>query len=69
MAKRIAPTSLGPFVRRNCNYANKWSVGLHRVKGERKNQWTMTVNARGRICFEFRKGDAYEVEIIDYHKG
>lgn len=22
-----------------------------------------------RICFEFRKGDAYEVEIVDYHKG
>jgi proteic killer suppression protein len=22
-----------------------------------------------RICFEFRKGDAYDVEIVDYHKG
>ena len=29
----------------------------------------MTVNARWRICFEFRDGDAYEVEITDYHKG
>jgi proteic killer suppression protein len=45
------------------------SVGLHKLKGERKNQWAMTVNARWRICFEFRQGDAYEVEIIDYHKG
>jgi proteic killer suppression protein len=45
------------------------SVGLHKLKGERKNQWAMTVNARWRICFEFRKGDAYEVEIVDYHKG
>jgi proteic killer suppression protein len=45
------------------------SVGLHRLKGERGNQWAMTVNARWRICFEFRKGDAYEVEIVDYHKG
>jgi proteic killer suppression protein len=45
------------------------SVGLHKLKGERKNQWAMTVNARWRICFEFRKGDAYDVEIIDYHKG
>jgi len=45
------------------------SVGLHKLKGERKNQWAMTVNARWRICFEFRKGDAYEVEIADYHKG
>jgi proteic killer suppression protein len=29
----------------------------------------MTVNERWRICFEFGKGDAYEVEIVDYHKG
>jgi proteic killer suppression protein len=45
------------------------SVGLHKLKGERKNQWAMTVNARWQICFEFRKGEAYEVEIVDYHKG
>jgi proteic killer suppression protein len=29
----------------------------------------MTVNERWRICFEFRNGDAYGVEIVDYHKG
>jgi proteic killer suppression protein len=45
------------------------SIGLHKLKGERRNQWAMTVNARWRICFEFRKGDAFEVEIVDYHKG
>ena len=45
------------------------SVGLHKLKGERRHQWAMTVNARWRICFEFRQGDAYEVEIVDYHKG
>ena len=45
------------------------SVGLHKLKGNRSGQWAMTVNARWRICFEFRKGDAYEVEIVDYHKG
>jgi proteic killer suppression protein len=45
------------------------SVGLHKLKDERKKQWAMTVNARWRICFEFRKGDACEVEIVDYHKG
>jgi proteic killer suppression protein len=45
------------------------SVGLHKLKGERKGQWAMTVNERWRICFEFRKGDAYEVEIVDYHRG
>lgn len=45
------------------------SVGLHKLKGNRKGQWAMTVNGPWRICFAFRKGDAYGVEIIDYHKG
>ena len=45
------------------------SVGLHKLKGDRKGQWAMTVNERWRICFEFRKGNAYEVEIVDYHRG
>jgi proteic killer suppression protein len=45
------------------------SVGLHKLKGDRRNQWAMTVNERWRICFEFRKGDAHEVEIVDYHRG
>ena len=45
------------------------SVGLHKLRGDRKGQWAMTVNARWRICFVFRKGDAYDVEIVDYHKG
>lgn len=38
-------------------------------EGERKSQWVMTVNARWRICFPFRKGDAYDVDLVDYHKG
>ena len=45
------------------------SVGLHKLKGDRKEQWAMIVNDRWRICFEFRAGDAYEVEIVDYHRG
>jgi proteic killer suppression protein len=45
------------------------SVGLHKLKGERRNQWAMRVNARWRICFTFRKGDAFDVEIVDYHRG
>jgi proteic killer suppression protein len=45
------------------------SAGLHKLKGDRKGQWAMTVNARWRICFEFRKGDAHEVGIVDYHRG
>ena len=43
------------------------SVSLHKLKGTRRNQWAMTVNGPWRICFEFRKGDAHDVEIVDYH--
>ena len=45
------------------------SVGLHKLRGARKGQWAMTINGRWRICFQFRRGDAYNVEITDYHKG
>lgn len=45
------------------------SVGLHKLTGDRKGQWSMTINGPWRICFEFRKGDAYNVEVVDYHKG
>lgn len=45
------------------------SVDLHKLKGDRKGQWAMTVNERWRICFEFKKGDAFNVEIVDYHRG
>lgn len=45
------------------------SVGLHKLKGDRRHQWAMTVNGPWRICFEYRDGDAFEVEIVDYHQG
>ena len=43
------------------------SIGLHKLKGNRKHQWAMTVNGPWRLAFEFRDGDAYNVEIVDYH--
>ena len=45
------------------------SVGLHKLTGDRKGRWAMTVNGPWRICFKFKKGDAYDVEIVDYHRG
>ena len=45
------------------------SLGLHKLKGDRKNQWAMTVNGPWRICFIFTDGDASDVEIVNYHKG
>ncbi len=45
------------------------SVGLHKLKGNRRGQWAMSVNGPWRICFVFAQGDAHDVEIVNYHKG
>jgi proteic killer suppression protein len=43
------------------------SIGLHKLKGDRRGQWAMTVNGPWRVCFRFADGHAWEVEIVDYH--
>ena len=40
---------------------------LEALKGDRKGQHSIRINDRYRICFEWRAGDAYNVEIVDYH--
>ena len=40
---------------------------LHTLEGDRKGQYSISVNDRWRICFQFRDGDAYDVEFCDYH--
>ena len=40
---------------------------LERLKRDRANQWSIRINDQWRICFEWQNGDAYEVEIVDYH--
>jgi proteic killer suppression protein len=40
---------------------------LERLKGDRKEQYSIRINDQWRICFEWRDGHAYEVEIVDYH--
>lgn len=45
------------------------SLGLHKLKGDRKGCWAITVNGPWRICFRFADGDAFDVEIVDYHRG
>ncbi|MCO6441642.1 MAG: type II toxin-antitoxin system RelE/ParE family toxin [Nitrococcus mobilis] len=40
---------------------------LHECDGGRKGQHSMSVNDQWRICFRFIDGDAYDVELTDYH--
>lgn len=39
---------------------------LEKLSGDRKGQYSIRINIRWRICFEWRQGDAYNVEIVDY---
>ena len=43
------------------------SVGLHKLAGDRKGQWAMTISGPWRLCFRFDDGDAFDVEIVDDH--
>ncbi|WP_372628241.1 type II toxin-antitoxin system RelE/ParE family toxin [Arsukibacterium sp.] len=40
---------------------------LHALSGDRSGQHAISVNDQWRICFRFIDGDAYDVEICDYH--
>jgi proteic killer suppression protein len=40
---------------------------LEKLRGDRVGQWSIRVNDQWRLCFEWRDGDAYEVELVDYH--
>jgi len=42
---------------------------LEALKGDRKGQYSIRINDQYRICFVWQDGDAYEVEIVDYHRG
>ena len=37
------------------------------LKGNRKGQYSIRINKQWRICFRWRSGNAFDVEIVDYH--
>lgn len=42
---------------------------LEALKGDRRGQYSIRINDQFRICFEWRDGHAFNVEIVDYHGG
>lgn len=40
---------------------------LEALKGDRKGQYSIRINSKYRICFKWKSGDAFDVEIADYH--
>ena len=43
------------------------SVGLHKLKGELRNFWSIDINGRWHLLFRFKDGDAFDVHIFDPH--
>lgn len=41
--------------------------GLHRLKGDRRGDWSVKVSSNWRITFTFSDGNAYDVDLEDYH--
>ena len=62
LAQLDAATSLEAFGRLN-------SIGLHKLKGEFKDFWSIDISGPWRLLFKFRDGDAYEVHFRDTHRG
>jgi proteic killer suppression protein len=40
---------------------------LEKLSGNRKDQWSIRINDQWRVCFRWNAGDAFDVEIVDYH--
>ncbi len=40
---------------------------LEALRGDRAGQWSIRINNQWRVCFRFIDGDAFDVEIVDYH--
>ncbi len=40
---------------------------LESLSGNREGQHSIRINVQYRVCFRWENGDAYEVEVVDYH--
>lgn len=40
---------------------------LEKLSGDRQGYWSIRINQQFRLCFKFEDGNAFEVEIVDYH--
>ena len=43
------------------------SNNLELLRGDRNGQWSVRINQKWRLCFRFEAGDAFDVQIVDYH--
>jgi len=77
LAVRRFPRDVQPIARRKLRMLNNSmrlqdlmvpsGNRLEQLKGDRKGQYSIRVNDRFRMCFLWKDGDCYEVEVVDYH--
>jgi toxin HigB-1 len=76
-AREVCPREIWPNVRRKLDQMNRVREllllrvppgnRLESLKNDRKGQFSIRINQQYRICFRWENGDAYDVEITDYH--
>lgn len=76
-ARRALPRNLWPLARRKLDQVNRVMIlrelavppgnHLERLRANRGGQHSIRINDQYRLCFRWEAGDAYEVEITDYH--
>ena len=76
-ARVVCPPSLWRVARRKLDMLNRATDlrdlaappgnRLERLKGDRVGCWSVRVNEQFRVCFTWKDGHAYDVEITDYH--
>ena len=49
------------------NDMNVPDFGLHRLKGDLKGFWAVTIRANWRVVFRFAAHEAFDVDYLDYH--
>ena len=74
---RRLPADIQPIARRKLRMLNSAVTlddlrippgnRLEALKGGRRGQYSIRINEQWRICFHWKDGDAYDVEIVDYH--
>ncbi|HKV08694.1 MAG TPA: type II toxin-antitoxin system RelE/ParE family toxin [Thermoanaerobaculia bacterium] len=76
-ARSVCPITLWAVARRKLTQINRVREvaelavppgnRLERLKGDRVGQYSIRINDQYRVCFRWKEGQAYDVEITDYH--
>ena len=67
LLKRLRVTLARLDAARTAKDMNLPGLRLHALKGDLRGLWSVTVSGNWRLVFRFVDGDAYDVDLLDYH--